>query len=201
MNLKKRISKSIALALVGITVATPMLNSVSAMETSNQVSKQNQVINIDNEQIILTDAEIKEINKAIEEQKANPQVSPRSALGAYITTITIVGIGKVAIYVGGVIITGVIAVIGHTLYNKVKSYVEPYMIGYSIPNSLRKDGNTVDVGKFTDKVKGKSAYRNPKTGWTIEKDRDGHKGSAWKVKDKSGKRKASIKSNGDIVGK
>lgn len=31
MNFKKRASQSIALALVGVTIATPMLNTVSAM--------------------------------------------------------------------------------------------------------------------------------------------------------------------------
>ncbi|WP_128080327.1 RHS repeat domain-containing protein [Listeria fleischmannii] len=72
---------------------------------------------------------------------------------------------------------------------------------YGIPSSLRKgNGDYVDVGKFNRKLKGKVGYK-AKNGWTIEKDHDGHKGSSWKVKDKNGKRKASIKSNGKIVGK
>lgn len=40
MSLKKRAIKSIALALVGVTIAIPVANSVSAMEI-NSVSKQN----------------------------------------------------------------------------------------------------------------------------------------------------------------
>ena len=35
MSFKKRATKSIALALVGVTIATPMLNTVSTMETNN----------------------------------------------------------------------------------------------------------------------------------------------------------------------
>lgn len=38
MSLKKRAIKSIALALVGVTIAIPVANSVSAMEI-NSVSK------------------------------------------------------------------------------------------------------------------------------------------------------------------
>ena len=35
MSFKKRATKSIALALVGVTIATPMLNTASAMEDVN----------------------------------------------------------------------------------------------------------------------------------------------------------------------
>lgn len=45
-------------------------------------------------------------------------------------------------------ITGVGAV---SIYDLVKSYADPYIIGRSIPNSLKKDGNTVGLDKFKDK--------------------------------------------------
>lgn len=38
-------------------------------------------------------------------------------------------------------------------------------------------------------------------GWTIDKDRDGHKGSKWKLKDKSGSRVGSLDGDGKVVGK
>ncbi len=37
MNFKKRASKSIALALIGVTSVTPIMNTVSAMEINNQI--------------------------------------------------------------------------------------------------------------------------------------------------------------------
>ena len=40
MSMKKRATKSIALALIGVSVAIPVTNTVSAME-SNTVSEQN----------------------------------------------------------------------------------------------------------------------------------------------------------------
>ncbi|MED1786923.1 hypothetical protein P4V47_05270 [Brevibacillus laterosporus] len=55
----------------------------------------------------------------------------------------------------------------------------------AIPQKLKKknDDYSVDLDKFTDKVKGrKGTYKDQKTGWTIEKtrgtggDKNGHKG-------------------------
>lgn len=40
MSFKKRVTKSIALALVGVTIAIPMLNTVSAMENSKETYSQ-----------------------------------------------------------------------------------------------------------------------------------------------------------------
>ena len=37
MSLKKRASKSIALVLVGITITTPILNHVNAMENNKDI--------------------------------------------------------------------------------------------------------------------------------------------------------------------
>lgn len=52
MSFKKRFSKSIALVLIGVTVATPMFNSVHAMEISNnEISYEEVIKNIDYEEI------------------------------------------------------------------------------------------------------------------------------------------------------
>ena len=69
-----------------------------------------------------------------------------------------------------------------------------------IPSRLKDKNGKVKMGEFNQKVKGKTAYKE-KGGWSIEKDRDGHKGSEWKLKNEKGERKASLKGNGEVVGK
>ncbi len=59
MSFKKRATKSIALALVGVTIATPMLNTVSAME-KDLVTKENEVTMINSVDNIDCDLEIGE---------------------------------------------------------------------------------------------------------------------------------------------
>ncbi|RFB31407.1 hypothetical protein [Brevibacillus sp. VP] len=79
----------------------------------------------------------------------------------------------------------------------------------AIPQKLKKknDDYSVDLDKFTDKVKGrKGTYKDQKTGWTIEKtrgtggDKNGHKGDVWKLNDRKGERIASLTKEGKIVG-
>lgn len=211
----KNVSKSIAIALVSILVSTPLFNTVSAMEANNEENTnleskldseytKSDEMNFEEIQVTLDKSELDEIQKIIEDIENNkPTRTKRSTayIGQRITAINIIGFGLVTIYTGGIILKGAIVKAGTTQFNRVKDIVEPYMIGANIPSRLKKDGNTVDVDKFTDKVKGKKAYRNPKTGWVIERDVDGHKGSKWKLKDKQGNRKASLRENGDIAGK
>ncbi|MCR8980965.1 hypothetical protein [Brevibacillus laterosporus] len=80
----------------------------------------------------------------------------------------------------------------------------------AIPKKLKKknDDYSVDLDKFTDKVKGeRGTYTDQKTGWTIEKtrgtggDKIGHKGDVWKLNDRKGERIASLTKEGKIVGK
>ncbi|QDX92000.1 hypothetical protein C2W64_01038 [Brevibacillus laterosporus] len=78
-----------------------------------------------------------------------------------------------------------------------------------IPKKLKKkdDKYSVDLGKFTDKVKNKGWLKDPKTGWFLEKtkgtggDKVGHKGDVWKLNDSDGNRIASLTKEGKIVGK
>ena len=72
--------------------------------------------------------------------------------------------------------------------------------GTSIPNRLidKRTGN-VDLGKFNQKVKGKTAYKE-RGGWVIDKDETGHKGK-WKLKDKKGERVGTLDENGKVLGK
>ena len=83
------------------------------------------------------------------------------------------GIGWIA---GGIITIGGGIFIGLKLSKLRKSRVT-----FNIPNSLlKKDKKTVNLGKFTNKVKGKVASKDPKTKWIIEKDTAGHLGKKWK---------------------
>ena len=63
-------------------------------------------------------------------------------------------------------------------------------IGAGIPN----------LGKFKNKVKGKTSYKE-EGGWAIDKDTAGHGGRKWKLKDKKGNRIASLGKNGEVLGK
>ena len=88
-----------------------------------------------------------------------------------------------------------------TIVNAVENLVYDSLVD-SIPSRFR-DGNVVDLDKFDNKVSGRNAYKE-KGGWEIEKDRAGsnsHGGSAWKLKDKKGKRKATLDKNGKILRK
>jgi len=70
-----------------------------------------------------------------------------------------------------------------------------------IPNSLKtSDRNKIDLSKFDTKLKNGQG-KQASNGWKIQKDTSGHKGSEWKLFDKSGNRIASVKGDGTIVGK
>ena len=68
-----------------------------------------------------------------------------------------------------------------------------------IPKKLLK-GNKVDINLFTTKLKNGQGLRGPEE-YVIQKDNDGHGGSAWKLKDSKGNRIASLRANGEVVGK
>lgn len=131
--------------------------------------------------------------------KASTSGVSTQMVGAIAATYFIPGVGEVALLVtGGIVVAGVAWYAGSALYEMVM----PYIIGADIPGRLMKDGKTVDVGAFDQKVSGQQSvqYKNAKTGWTIEKDDTKHKGD-WKLKDKQGKRKATLDKNGKILGK
>lgn len=70
-------------------------------------------------------------------------------------------------------------------------------------NSSLLTSKGVDIGKFTQKVRGKNpVYRDPKTGWSISKNKgQPHGGSYWKLLDKGGTRKATLTKDGKILRK
>ncbi|MCD8861066.1 SAR2788 family putative toxin [Mammaliicoccus sciuri] len=75
-------------------------------------------------------------------------------------------------------------------------------IAKSINKSLLNK-NGVDIGKFTQKVKGKNpTWKDPKTKWTISKNKgEPHGGSYWKLLNNKGKRIASLTKEGKILRK
>ncbi|PPA93338.1 hypothetical protein C4A77_19085 [Brevibacillus laterosporus] len=58
----------------------------------------------------------------------------------------------------------------------------------------------VDLDVFTDRIDGRE-YREPKTGWTIDKNKGNrpHGGSAWKLKNYKGKRVVTLDKKGKIL--
>ncbi|WP_338658861.1 hypothetical protein [Paraclostridium sordellii] len=138
----KKVSKSIAIALITVFVSMPIFNTASAMEITEmeeltiESSKEIQNIKLDR-------VDEEELLKIIEEVESNkPRRSKRSAgaynIGSPITTIKLIGLGLVTIYTGGVIIKGAVIKAGTSAFERVRSVVEPYMIGSEIPSRLKK---------------------------------------------------------------
>lgn len=116
------------------------------------------------------------------------------------------GIGQIAIAATGVIIVGGVAIAaGSWLWNTITSWLSDShsqkiaKIRASIPSSLRKSNGDVDLGKFTKKQKGRQEWKAG-NGWSIDKDTAGHGGKKWKLKNKQGKRVASLGKNGEVLG-
>jgi len=67
MNFKKRASKSIALALVGVAVTTPVLSNVNAMENNTGLENKNiQILNDSEETETINEyLKLKELNKKV----------------------------------------------------------------------------------------------------------------------------------------
>lgn len=64
------------------------------------------------------------------------------------------------------------------------------------------DDNGVKIKLFTQKIKGKQEYKDPKSGWSISRDvgkNNSHGGSYWKLIDKYGKRIATLDKNGKVL--
>lgn len=243
MMFKKRISKSIAIALVGITISTPLFNTVSAMELSENSNKEDSNIereytenylklvlddtnnidqNIENyPRLILDDDEIKEINNYLEAVK-NGEIKVRQKralpliLAGWAGQFIIPGVGTIVVTAAGhIIAAGVTIAAGSYVGKKIQNHIynskkkDAESAAKKIPSRLKKGNGNVDLGKFTEKVKGvSSTWKDPKTGWVKQKDRDNHRGydgsvKEWKIKrnphDKG--RVASVNSSGKVIDK
>ena len=122
-------------------------------------------------------------------------------------TYLIPGIGEVVITAALAILVGKAAIeAGTEIYNSVQQGLQIHFSKEAeeakkdIPERLKDGDGNVDLGKFDQKVKGKSAKKE-EGGWEVEKDTSGHGGSKWKLKDKKGKRVASLDENGKVLRK
>ena len=122
-------------------------------------------------------------------------------------TYLIPGVGEIVITASLAILLGKAAVdIGTEIYKKVEEGLSIHFAKEAeeakkdVPDRLKDSNGNVDLGKFDQNVKGKSAKKE-KDGWEIEKDTAGHGGSKWKLKNKKGKRIASLDENGKILRK
>ena len=117
------------------------------------------------------------------------------------------GIGEIAVAGTVIILAGYGAVkAGSWLYDTISDYLENSnnrkiaKIRAKIPSRLLDDDGNVDLGKFDQRVNGKTAYKE-EGGWTIDQDKAGHGNRKWKLKDKSNKRVASLGENGEVLAK
>lgn len=223
MNLKKRASKSIALALGGIIFITPFFDSISA------ASFENSYIEIEHEMdyeeferypdLELSNEEVIMVNEYIRDLKNNNVKSrrPRSigALAGWAGSFAIPGVGPVVITATGIIlVSGAAVATGSWIGNTIKNWVarskeqEAENAKNKVPSRLKKKNGNVDLGAFDRKVSGGKAvrYKNGKTGWQIEKDTTKHRGydgsvKEWKLLDRSGNRIGSLNGNGKVIDK
>lgn len=226
MNFKKLASKSIALALVGITVSTPIFNCASAMDIEESYINLEEYIgydeNLESEilpDLILSDDEIIIVNNYLDEQRNSGAKSrqPRSvaALAGWAGSFFIPGVGTAVVTAAGVItVAGVTVAAASWTGQKVKDWIyqskknDAEKAKSKIPSSVKKKNGDVDTGLFTDKTKinNKPALKNRKSGWSIQKDTAGHRGydasvKAWKIFDKKGNRVGSLNSSGKVIDK
>lgn len=92
--------------------------------------------------------------------------------------------------------------VGYGVYTTYTWLTKPKAsLSSDIPKKLLEDKDHVNLGKFTEPVKKKKAFRDKDTGWSIEKDTAGHAGEEWKLRDKWGKRVKSLAPDGKIISK
>ena len=178
-------------------------NSQSVSKTSGSVIVTEDGVTING--VYYTKSQFEKLlNQTVEVSgSSNGIVQPQMAMaaGAYF----IPGVGEVLIAATGVIIVaGVTIAAGSWLYNTITDWLSDSdaraiaKIKGKIPSRLRDDNGDVDLGKFDQKVSGKTTYKE-KGGWSIDKDTSGHGQSKWKLKDKQNNRVASLGENGEVL--
>lgn len=191
---------STADAATAATVQAAATSSPAVVVTDNDITINGIRYSQEAFQKLLDDAAAKENGG----RTVHAAVAPAIAAGAYF----IPGVGEVLLLASGGIILGGVTLWGASwLVHKIKNYLANSGQAHEIsdarnqlPGYIKKSDGNVDMGKFKTRVRGSSDLAGPK-GWKISPDRDGHRGSKWKVLDPKGNRKASVKDNGEIVGK
>lgn len=215
--MKRVLKKIVAMSLMITTMVSSVSLSASASESTTQKTTLNSLVSVkkatityDSKSVTIngikyTQEEFKQLlNSAVEVENPNSNVARPAMAQVLAGTYFIPGIGEVAIAVTGVIVIGGVAIAaGSWLGKKVSAYFTKQkkilIIKSKIPSRLKDNSGNVKLGNFKQKVKGKTAYKES-GGWVIDKDNAGHGGRKWKLKDKSGKRIASLDGNGKILG-
>lgn len=210
--------KKLSLLLVLVLLVNMLLPGMSALaaEANNSVVP-SEPSNASNEHTLspgfysnilqISEQDKMEIQRFLKEREENVYKPLRNervagyicttAAPAVVAVYFIPGIGEVALLAtGAIVVGGITYYAGSWMYNKIM----PYIIGFYIPNRLKKNGDTVDLSKFNKKIRGKQAYKED-GGWYIEKDTAGHGGSKWKLKKPNGERVASLDEKGKILRK
>lgn len=224
----KKIREKIIVTIVAITISNYVfpivaladefsnedVNSevISSYDLENENQTQNVVEVTENDLIIngeiYNEQDLKELLATAEEVVPNEndnQVSTYSfALG--VGTYFIPGIGTVILTAAGsIILGGIVIKSGHWAFTTIKNWFNnpqnSASRAYDIPKALLDSKGNIRLGAFDQKVKGKNAWKDSKTGYTKEKDTAEHGGRKWKIKDKKGNRKVSTDANGKILSK
>ncbi|MEY8371827.1 hypothetical protein AAK938_09795 [Aerococcaceae bacterium 50-4] len=213
MKLKLKHCILVSLSIICLEVLVPPTAAVMANEINNvrteEVSEETPTVAVTEDELFINGESINEEQlddllatmEYVETQNDSKFRTPLAA-GVYF----IPGVGQVVLAATGAIILGGVTIYsGHWAYKKIKSWINnPQMSAsraYGIPQRLLDSKGNVKLGEFKNKVRGKTAWRDPKTGYTKEQDRSGHGGRKWKIKDKAGNRKASTDENGKILSK
>lgn len=197
--MKKIVSMIMALVISVVSIA-PVANA-EGVEKSVVIKYTDSNVTING--VTYTPKEFdKLLDKAVEIKSEQPMTTSAVAVpGVYF----IPGVGKVLITATGVILVGgAVVAAGSWLGKKITKWFKQQKIIKSvksqIPSRLKDKSGNVNLGKFNQKVKGKTAYKE-KGGWTIDKDNAGHGGRKWNLKNKSGKRIGSLDGKGKVLGK
>lgn len=175
MNLKKKVSKSIALALSIIMLSNPIINVSYAMEKEEGL--ENNINTYNNEEVEYVSTESRNTWAS---NMPNTAISP--------------------------VVFALVGLVGYNIYHIYKvskgTAKEIDDAWAKIPKKIKDPDGSVGIKKFTKRLRN-GMRQDPKTGYVLDPDKGGHKGSKWKLKknpEQKG-REASLDSEGRVVGK
>lgn len=209
IKFKRILSMLLAVMMILSTNITAFANTDLRITKSAEVSTHTSNIVVTDNGVYLkgvyySKAEFEALLEKAERVDTTNRIGPQNPAAV---VYFIPGIGEVAIAGTAIVLAGFGAVeVGSWLYDTISDYLansnarKIAKIKAQIPSRLRDENGDVDLGKFDQKVKGKTAYKE-KGGWTIDQDKAGHGDRKWKLKDKSGKRIASLGENGEVLAK
>ncbi len=122
------------------------------------------------------------------------------------------GIGEIVVTV----VAGAIVIyVGSVALDKLSDWVKDKVINWlqsraddiekakkEIPSELKDSDGKVKLEDFTENVKNSPRKKDPKSGWTKERDYGFHWGrNVWKLRDAKGNRQATVDNEGNVISK